>query len=518
MDSEKKDINSPQGRIDDFLSQFKPYNKAPSSSEAGSKPVSAGNKLSENISDSSVSRPDSASGPESTFNDKIENTNSITNPNMFNYIDVICDDMAYGNEKCEDEDKKAADAESSGTENSKAEKRPVNISHYTDDSNVSPVKELHTERLSKPKIAMYSVFALLSIAVILMCCTILYLEISNQYEKLTISEFPSDADNSYVSYPQTNGNQDNSAALRELSVEEICEKVTPSIVGVTCENYTNVIGASSSSGSGIIMSADGYIVTNYHVIQGSDKINVVLSSGDSYSASIVGSDERTDIAVLKVSASGLPLAEFGDSDKIKQGALAVAIGNPLGLDGTATQGCISAINRDIVVDSRIMTLIQTDASINPGNSGGALVNKYGQVIGINSVKLGLAYYEGLGFAIPVNTVKPIVEELIAYGYVKGRPAIGIMGRSISKAASAYYGVPSGVLVDSVVPSTDAYEKGITVGDIITAVNGEAVSNMNEISIIRDKFVAGDELTFTIYRDNQYIDITFKLMDAVNVSY
>ena len=518
MDSEKKDTNSPHGRIDDFLSQFKPYKNGPSPSEAGSKPDSEDNRPSEDTSDSSVSSADSVSGQEPKFNAEIENTNSITNPDMFNYTSAVCGTSTYKSEKSEQENEKTAFQQNSESENSKAEKHSVNISHYTDDSNVSPVKELHTEKLSKPKIAMYSVFALLSIAVILMCCTILYLEISNQYEKLIISDLPSDADNSYVSYPQTTVGQDNSGALKELSVEEICEKVTPSIVGVTCESYTNVIGASSSSGSGIIMSADGYIVTNYHVIQGSDKINVVLSSGDSYSASIVGSDERTDIAVLKVSASELPLAEFGDSDKIKQGALAVAIGNPLGLDGTATQGCISAINRDIVVDSRIMTLIQTDASINPGNSGGALVNKYGQVIGINSVKLGLSYYEGLGFAIPINTVKPIVEELIAYGYVKGRPAIGIMGRSISKAASAYYGVPSGVLVDSVVPSTDAYEKGITVGDIITAVNGEAVSNMNEISIIRDKFVAGDELTFTIYRDNQYIDITFKLMDAVNVSY
>jgi len=307
------------------------------------------------------------------------------------------------------------------------------------------------------------------------------------------------------------------ASGTELSVEQIAEKVTPSVVGIVAQSLTNSYG--DSSGSGIIMSEDGYILTNNHVIEGADRISVVLDNGDDYVATVVGTDERTDLAVIKVDAQDLPAAEFGDSDALKAGSLAVAIGNPMGLElqGTVTQGCVSAPNREMAIDGQTMKLIQTDAAINPGNSGGPLVNKYGQVVGINSVKLGISYYEGLGFAIPINTAKPIVDELIAYGYIKGRPAIGITGASVSERAANYYGIPVGVLVDSVNSFSDAAQQGLRAGDIITAVNGETVADMTALSEMKDRFVAGDQITVTVYRDGQTMNISFRLMDEAELS-
>ena len=334
-----------------------------------------------------------------------------------------------------------------------------------------------------------------------------------------INEFNDDADDvkehlTLNESPKSEGAKTTDGAL---TVKQISQKVKPSVVGVTCHNSSSF--SSSSVGSGIIMSADGYIITNNHVIEGATRIQVVLDSGETYDANLIGADSRSDLAVIKIDATDLPKADFGDSDKLEQGDPAIAIGNPAGLQlqNTVTFGIISAINRDIVIEDRAMTLIQTDASINPGNSGGPLVNEFGQVIGINTVKVGISYYEGLGFAIPINTAKPIIDELISRGYVKGRPSIGINGTSISERDASFYGLPAGLYVEYVHPYSDAFKKGLRRGDVITKMNGTKLSSTAEIKKIRDNFTAGDTVTLTIYRNSKEVDINVILMDEATLS-
>ena len=314
--------------------------------------------------------------------------------------------------------------------------------------------------------------------------------------------------------PISNGAKTTDGAL---TVKQISQKVRNSVVGVTGQSAESF--SASSVGSGIIMSADGYIITNNHVIEGMTTISVVLDDGTTYPARLIGSDARTDLAVIKVEAKDLHAAEFGDSDKLEQGDPAIAIGNPAGLQlqNTVTSGIISAINRDIVIEDRTMTLIQTDASINPGNSGGPLVNEFGQVIGINTVKVGISYYEGLGFAIPINTAKPIIDELISNGYIKGRPSIGINGQSIGARDAAFYGLPEGLYVEYVHPYSDAFRKGLRRGDVITKMNGTKLSSTAEIKKIRDNFKAGDEVTLSVYRNGREEDLKIVLMDEAALS-
>ena len=302
-----------------------------------------------------------------------------------------------------------------------------------------------------------------------------------------------------------------------LDTSVIAQKVTPSVVGVVSQNTSDPMA--EAQGSGIVMTADGYIITNNHVIDGANKITVILEDGNKYDAKVIGKDAKTDLAVLKINASNLTAAEFGNSDELKVGDKAVAIGNPMGMElqGTVTQGIISAINRDITVEDRVMTLLQTDASINPGNSGGPLVNKYGQVIGINTVKISVSNYEGLGFAIPMNTAKPVIDALIAYGYIKGRPAIGISGRDMTERAANYYGVPMGVLVDTVDPKSDAYQKGLKAQDIIYGVNGKTVTSMTEIQKVKDGMKVGESLTLNVYRNGNKLAITVALVDESTLS-
>lgn len=251
-----------------------------------------------------------------------------------------------------------------------------------------------------------------------------------------------------------------------LSVVEIAQKVGPTVVGVnTKTKQMSIFGRmqeSEGSGSGIILTSDGYIVTNNHVIDGADEITVVLSDGKSYKATLTGADSRTDLAVLKVDGNNLPYATLGNSSELQVGELAVAIGNPLGeeLAGTVTGGYISALNRSIMVDDKKFNLIQTDAAINPGNSGGALVNNYGEVIGINSVKMSSEGVEGIGFAIPIDEAKPIIEDLKTSGYVTGRPVIGIAGRDVTEQDSKYYNIPVGIYVYQVSKYSAAEQAGI----------------------------------------------------------
>ena len=298
-----------------------------------------------------------------------------------------------------------------------------------------------------------------------------------------------------------------------LSLQEIYNKCIGSVVSITASAQSG-----KSSGTGIVLSADGYLITNHHVIENAQVIAVQTSDDRQFQASIIGSDEASDLAVLKVDATDLQPAEFGDSGKLAVGDRVVAIGDPLGaqLRGTMTSGIVSAINRDLTVNDRVMSLIQTDASINNGNSGGALINKYGQVVGITSAKLsgnafGSATVEGMGFAIPINTAKDIVDEIIQNGYVSGRPSIGITGRNVS----SQDGSISGVQVYSIDSRAKAASEGLKVGDVITAVNGTPTPTMDEVNTVKADKKAGDKLTLSVYRisEDKTINLTITLTDA-----
>ena len=309
------------------------------------------------------------------------------------------------------------------------------------------------------------------------------------------------------------------SGMRVLTINEIYRKVVPSVVGVVTQVESS-LGSGTSLGSGIIMSEDGFILTNAHVVEEGTSFTVILDDKSEYEASVIASDKKSDIAVLKIEASGLPAAEFGDSDALEVGDLAVAIGNPSSLDlaGTTTSGIISAVNREIIVDAsgNKLRLIQTDAAINPGNSGGPLLNCYGQVIGISTVKLNSSTYEGLCFAIPTNVFKPIVDELMQYGQVSGYPSIGITGKAVDQYRSQAYNIPMGVLVASVSEASGAYAAGIQAGDVITAVNGEAVYSVSDINVIKNTFRVGDTLTLTIYRDGNTMDLEVRLVDETEL--
>ena len=299
-----------------------------------------------------------------------------------------------------------------------------------------------------------------------------------------------------------------------LCLQDIYSTVIDSVVSIS-----SMTSSGTSSGTGIIMSQDGYVITNHHVITGALVISVLTNDNQEFEAALVGSDEMSDLAVLKIDARGLQAAEFGDSSKLRVGDSVVAIGDPLGvqLRGTMTNGIISAINRDLTVGDRTMTLIQTNAALNNGNSGGPLINCYGQVIGINTVKMS-SYYtatasvEGLGFAIPISVAKPIIDELIENGYVAGRPAIGISGDSLPSYYRTYYRLPDGVYVTSVNEGSDAKAKGIREGDIVTAINGERISSIDELNTVKNQYAAGDEVTLTIYRSGTYYEVTVTLVD------
>ncbi len=325
-------------------------------------------------------------------------------------------------------------------------------------------------------------------------------------------------------------------------VEAISEKVSPSIVGIQVtakyrlsNPFFDISRDGVGEGSGIIIREDGYILTNNHVIENAleansnrlgegSKIEVVLPSDieKKYIAEIVGRDAKTDIAVLKINATNLPVAEFGDSDKVKPGELAVAIGNPGGLDymGSVTAGIISGINRSIVMDNgQRLELIQTDAAINPGNSGGALVNSQGYVIGVNTVKIAASGYEGLGFAIPINKANEIATSLIEHKYVKGRPHLGVyIDQTFTQEEAKRADVPAGLLVDSVMPFSAAYKAGIQRGDIITEFDGKRVTTFKELEDQKNTHKPGDSIEVKVYRyqDNKTHTLTVILDEEKNI--
>ncbi len=304
----------------------------------------------------------------------------------------------------------------------------------------------------------------------------------------------------------------------ELSSEEIAEKVSPSVVGIMTyvTDDRTMTEQAYGIGSGVIMSEDGYIITNAHVVMLEDNVTpvnnlvVYLDNGDTEVATLVGIDVKTDLAVIKIERNDLVAADFGNSDEIEVGEKAVAIGSPTSLTflNSFSQGVISGVDRTIAIDSTGNTLnaIQTDAAINPGNSGGALVNKYGQVIGINSSKIAGTEVEGMGFAIPINEAKPVIEDLIENGFVTDRVRIGITFQSITEALSEIIGVPQGLRVISVSPEVDAYTKGVLAGDVITHIDGQQVVVLEDVSEIFEDKVAGDTITLTIFRSTETIEI------------
>lgn len=312
-----------------------------------------------------------------------------------------------------------------------------------------------------------------------------------------------------------------------LTVPEIASKVGPSVVGVI--NKTTVTSSQywdpwsgryyydsdpttegetveQGSGSGIIISEDGYVVTNQHVIDAATAVDVVLNTGDIYSATVVGQDAKTDLAVLKIDPGEVKLtaAVLGDSTTVEVGELAVAIGNPMGMEfsGSVTAGIVSAVNRSMTIEGRTYNLIQTDAAINSGNSGGALINQYGEVIGINSVKLSTTGVEGMGFAIAISEAKPIINDLMQSGYVTGRPLVGI---GITE--TRY-----GLFISSIQEGSGAEEAGLQVNDMILEVEGQKVSSTSEVNEIRDGKKPGEYLKFKILRDSNTMEISVKLTE------
>ena len=294
-----------------------------------------------------------------------------------------------------------------------------------------------------------------------------------------------------------------------LTNRQIYKKVEPAIVGIICYERSVIGMQEASQGSGIVFRSDGYIVTNCHVVRSDDstepysRIEVVLTTGDSYTAQYIGGDRESDLAVLKIDAEGLTTAVFGDSEKMQVGDEVAVIGNPSGmaLAGSFTHGYISALNRSVYVSTigSNVEFIQTDAAINPGNSGGALVNVYGQVIGITSAKLVEEGFEGIGFAIPIDNAKPIIESLIQNGYVTGRVQLGITYRAVSESIAELNGIPRGLRVVDIDESADVAQKGLQRGDIITKMDDVEVYDADTVSEALSGKSPGDTVVLTVYR-------------------
>lgn len=299
-----------------------------------------------------------------------------------------------------------------------------------------------------------------------------------------------------------------------LSLQEIYRQCIASVVSITSSS-----GSTTSTGTGVILSEDGYIVTNYHVIEGGTRITVLLHDDREFSAWIVGSDPATDLAVLKIEADDLTGATFGDSDVLQVGDSVAAIGDPLGIEyrGTMTNGIISAINRNMNIDGRLMNLIQTNAALNSGNSGGPLINSHGQVIGINTVKIGAftdkAGVEGIGFAIPSATVTDIVNQIIEMGYVSGRPSIGFSGEGISLFYQRFYRLPSGMYITDITPGSNAEQVGLQEGDILISVDGTKVYSQTDLDTLLYHYSAGDTVTIVIYRGGYTMQADIVLEEA-----
>ena len=299
-----------------------------------------------------------------------------------------------------------------------------------------------------------------------------------------------------------------------LPLQEIYERNIPSVVSIICQTRS-----SSASGTGVMLDAAGYIVTNAHVVENALSVTVLLTDGRELQAELVGADSISDLAVLRIEAENLIPAEFGDSSVLRVGDSVAAIGDPLGvsLRGTLTDGIVSAINRDVSVGGQTMTLIQTNAAINSGNSGGPLINCYGQVIGINTMKIGdtasTAGVEGIGFAIPSSTVQQIVNQLMEQGYVSGRPGLGFSGTALSNFYQSYFHLPSGYYIEEVTEGTPAHQVGIQPGDVLVSIMDTQVSTDDDIAAALYEYQVGDTVEIIISRSGRYYQITLELIEA-----
>ena len=322
-----------------------------------------------------------------------------------------------------------------------------------------------------------------------------------------------------VMYQAASGGSATSTSSTGGSLSDVAGAVTPSVVVVTTEqivtdNYfwggQQVL---SGAGSGVILTTDGYIVTNYHVVEGAQQITVTLHDDSTYTATVVGSDQQSDIALLKIDATGLTPAVLGNSDSVQVGEVVIAVGNPMGtLGGTVTDGIVSALNRDISVEGNEMTLMQTSAAISPGNSGGGLFNTNGELIGIVNAKYSDEDAEGLGFAIPVNTMKTVVQDLLENGYVTGRPALGITVITVGDVQTAMqYGVSSlGVYVNSVDEGSGAEAAGMKAGDRIVSIGTQLVESTDDVTNALKSYNVGDVVEVQVDRGRELITLQVTL--------
>lgn len=338
----------------------------------------------------------------------------------------------------------------------------------------------------------------------------------------------------------------------ELTAEDVVEKVLPSVVGIEStftvtsqnngfnynfggfagmsgfgQNQQSQTSTATATGTGVIITSDGYIVTNAHVIYDTEyeagkatSISVIVNEEERYDAEIIGYDTDCDLAVLKIDENNLVAAEFGSSDELKLGQNVIAIGNPLGFElmNTVTSGIVSGLNRQITINEKSMTLIQTDTAINSGNSGGPLINKMGQVIGINSSKMSASYsetsIEGIGFAIPSNEVARIVKDIMEYGYVTGKPQLGISCQNVTENISRMYNLPVGVYVASVNEESAAEKSGIQAGDIITMIDDDKITTYEELIAKKNEYKAGESIEITYVRNGVEDKVTVILDEAV----
>lgn len=315
----------------------------------------------------------------------------------------------------------------------------------------------------------------------------------------------------------------NDTGSSNLTVQQIVEKTAPSVVEITTEHVKTANRmqqlVSTGAGSGVIISSSGYIITNHHVIDDADNVTITLSDGTQHQAIIIGSDDRTDIAVLKIEAEGLIPAAMGSSDDVYVGDDVVVVGNPLGqLGGTVTNGIISALDREITIDGTVMSLLQTNAAINQGNSGGGMFNSRGELIGIINAKSVATGVEGLGFAIPVDIAKTIAQDLIELGYIQGRVNLGITFWTVSDPLTAMmYNLKNlGIYIYNIEETSNAYNAGLRSGDLVTAVNGDPVEDVNQIIQVLDNETVGNMIEFTVLREGKTVDVSFVLQEKQHV--
>ena len=331
--------------------------------------------------------------------------------------------------------------------------------------------------------------------------------------EVVIGDDKEDNDQENKPAPNVNVVEQSKDDSKKMDIEDVVAKTLPQVVGVVATSGKGFY-ASEGQGSGIILSSDGYIITNAHVVEGATTVKIVLPDAEqtSYDAQVIGEDTKTDLAVLKVEATNLNAADIGNSTELSLGETVVAIGNPYGLElqSSVTSGIVSALDRSVSTSNGKMKLIQTDAAINPGNSGGALVNLYGQVVGICSSKISDLDAEGLGFAIPISDAIPIVKELISKGYVSGRPMIGIQGQDIGMQQSMMYGIPVGVYVVYVEEGSPADKAGLEEYDVITKFNGKEITCFTDLDAAKDECKAGDTVEIEFYRYDERKTMTAQI--------